>query len=301
MTLDKIPREELLQIISQLEQSLYNHQQWRNLLERTLICRLTPDKHDISENPHKDCRFGQWYYNEAHESLLDHPGFVALGLEHQRMHQLASHLLSTTMLGNTIFTHDYDSFANSIERVTLELISLLHELEYLLYNRDPLTNAFNRVNMPLILREQQELAKRQIYSCLIVIMDLDFFKNINDTYGHIAGDRVLQSVVRYLTENLRPYDKVFRYGGDELLICLPNLELQTGLEITERVCAGLAEHKIDIGENKSISVTASFGVARLDPDLPIEHSIEQADKALLAAKSSGRNCALSRADAAMQK
>lgn len=291
MGLDTVPREELLQIIAQLEQSIYNYQQWRNMLLRTLICKLTPDKHDIGPQPHKDCRFGQWYYSEAHKNLQEDAGFLALGVEHEHMHQLASRLLCATMLGNTIASHEYDNFANSVERVQLQLFSLKQELEYLLYNRDPLTHAINRVNMPLILREQQEIAKRQVYSCIIVMMDLDLFKQTNDTYGHIAGDLVLASVVRYLTQNLRPYDKAFRYGGEEFLICLTDLELQAGFEMIERIRSGLAEYKIDIGNSKTVTITASFGVARLDPNFPIEYSIDQADKAMLAAKASGRNCA----------
>ncbi|MFC2049397.1 diguanylate cyclase [Chlamydiota bacterium] len=290
MNLDKIPREELLKIIAELEQSFYNHKQWTKQVMRTLICKLPPDNHDIGEEPHKECRFGQWYYQEVHEGLQDHPGFTSLGLEHQHMHQLASRLLKTTLRGEIITTNDFDQFANALERVALELNSLKEELEYLIYNRDPLTHAINRVNMPFILREQQELGKRQVYSCILVMMDLDHFKETNDTYGHLAGDLVLKAVVQYLTENLRPYDKVFRYGGEEFLICLPNLGVQAGFEMIERIRKGLADYKIEIGKKQSITVTASFGLTQLDPHSPIENSINQADKALLTAKSAGRNC-----------
>ncbi len=290
MPLTNVSREQLLRVISELEQSLYNHQQWHNMVVRTLICKLPPDNHDICANPHQECRFGQWYYGEAPASLRDHPGFTALGIEHQYMHQLAAHLLNATFLGDTVSAHDYDNFANATERVRLELLALKRELEDLLYNRDPLTLVTNRVNMLPSLREQQSLAKRHNYSCILIMMDVDYFKNINEVHGHIAGDKLLAAVAHYLIEHLRPYDKIFRYGGEEFLLCLPNIELPAAVEMIERVRIGLAENQVHLDEKKSINVTASFGVTLLDPYSPIESSIEHADRAMYAAKSAGKNC-----------
>lgn len=289
MLLYNISHDELLKIIVQLEQSLYHHQQWYNLLIRTLICKLSIDKHDIDPEAYKECRFGQWYYGEAPPSLRDHPGFIALGLEHHRMHQLAASLLNSMHLEKTILPYEYDHFANALERVRLEIHTLKRELETLLYNRDPLTGAINRLNMLPILREEQAMAQREVYSCVLAMVDIDLFKQINDTYGHHTGDKSLIFVAQYLINNLRPYDKIFRYGGEEFLLCLQNIELMESFNLLERVRTGLAESNPDLGLEKPLRITISCGIASLDPYSPIEQSIARADKAMYVAKTQGRN------------
>lgn len=215
MALEEVTRDELQGIIAQLKESLYNHQQWYGGLIRTLVCKLPPDKHDTDPQAHVECRFGQWYFGNKPEKLRSHPGFVAMGEEHQRMHHLARLLLLADDTGQTISPLDYDNFANSLERLRLEIYALERELEDSLYNRDSLTGAITRFGILPTLREQQELVKRHAQLCYIAMLDLDNFKAINDLHGHAAGDKVLAEAVRYLIKHLRPYDKVFRYGGEE--------------------------------------------------------------------------------------
>ena len=159
-----------------------------------------------------------------------------------------------------------------------------------MFNHDALTGAITRYGILPTLREQQELVKRHAQLCYVAMMDLDNFKAINDLHGHAAGDKVLAESVRYLIKHLRPYDKVFRYGGEEFLLCMPYTELTAGLDRVKELNAGIAALEIDIGEKEPIHVEASFGLALLDPDVPVEKSIDRADKALYAAKAAGRNC-----------
>ena len=140
------------------------------------------------------------------------------------------------------------------------------------------------------MREQQELVNRHVQSGYIAMMDLDRFKAVNDLHGHLAGDRVLVESVHYLLKHLRPYDKVFRYGGEEFLLYMPQSEAGQDNNRLDELREGLAALPIDIGEKQPIHVTASFGAALLDPSVPIETSIDRADKAAYAAKSAGRNC-----------
>ncbi|OIR09796.1 diguanylate cyclase YdeH [mine drainage metagenome] len=290
MALDDVTRDELQGIIAQLKESLYNHQQWHGTLIRTLVCKLPGDKHDASDTAHMECRFGQWYYSKAPEKLRKHPGFIALGEEHERLHHMARLLLIAAGAGNPIAPLDYDNFANALERLRLEIFALERELENSLFNHDSLTGAITRYGILPTLREQQELVKRHAQLCYIAMMDLDNFKAVNDLHGHAAGDTVLAVSVRYLIKHLRPYDKVFRYGGEEFLLCMPYTELTSGHDRIRELNEGLAATEIDIGKEKPIRITASFGLALLDPDVPVEKSIDRADKALFAAKSAGRNC-----------
>ena len=290
MALDEVTRDELQGILSQLKEALYSHQQWYDALIRSIVCKLPADQHDTVPEGHKECRFGQWYYSTAPEKLRTHPGFVALGEEHERMHLAARLMLLAANNGAGVTSLDYDNFANSLERLRLEVYSLERELEDSLFNRDALTGAITRFGILPTLREQQELVRRRAQLCYIVMVDLDNFKAINDLHGHLAGDKVLAASVRYLIRHLRPYDKVFRYGGEEFLICMPYTDFTPGFERVTDLKDGLLSLEIDIGEAEPVHISASFGLALLDPEVPVETSIDRADKAMYAAKAAGRNC-----------
>jgi diguanylate cyclase (GGDEF)-like protein len=285
-----VEQNEAQAILSQLDQAIYNHGQWFDSITRTLICRLPHDQRDVASDAHRQCRLGQWYYGSAPDKLRGHPGFVALETEHRNMHQLAANLLRTAASGAAISSLDFDSFANALERLRLQLRTLKRELEDALYNLDSLTGANSRIGMLTKLREQQELVKRRVQPCCIAMMDMDHFKAVNDRYGHMAGDRVLATSARSVLEHLRPYDKLFRYGGEEFLICLQNTDATTGHEIAERLRQSLAATAIEHDGKATLHVTASFGLASLEPDISVEQSIERADKAMYAAKNAGRNC-----------
>lgn len=290
MALAEVSHDELQAIVAQLKEALNNHQLWHGAMVRTLVCGLPGNKHDTGEKAHEECRFGQWFYSDAPEKLRDHPGFVAIGEQHQRLHHLAKLLLIAAYAGNRIDPLDYDNFSNTLERLRLEISSLERELENSLFNHDSLTGAITRYDILPTLREQQQLVKRHAQTCFLAMMDLDNFKAVNDLHGHTAGDRVLAASVHYLIKHLRPYDKVFRYGGEEFLVCMPYTESTQGHGRIKGLSEGIAALEIDIGEDAPIHISASFGTALLDPDLPVGASIDRADKALYAAKAAGRNC-----------
>lgn len=290
MELYDITRDELQGMLAQLEQARFNHQQWYAALIRALACRLPGDQHDISPQAHQECRFGQWYYSEVPEKLRDLPGFIALGKAHKLMHQLAAKLLIEAKTGKPVSTFDFDNFSNSLDRMRLEISALERELENALYNHDSLTGAITRIGILPALREQQELIKRELQSCCIVMVDLDNFKVVNDIHGHLAGDCVLTASAHYIIEHLRPYDKVFRYGGEEFLLLMQHTELTPCYDMIDRLREGLASMPINFNGKKPIHITASFGVVLLDSDTPVETSIDRADKAMYAAKAAGRNC-----------
>ena len=290
MAIEEVTRDQLQSVISQLKEALYSHQHWHAALIRALVCKLPGDKRDINADAHTECRFGQWYYSDAPGKLRTHPGFIAMGEEHQRMHHMAMLLLNAAEAGKPISPLDFDNFANTLERLQLEIFALERELEDSLFNRDSLTGAITRYGILPTLREQQELVKRHAQLCYIAMLDLDNFKAVNDLYGHAAGDRVLAASVQYLIKHLRPYDKVFRYGGEEFLLCMPYTELQPGKARIEELHKGLAELDIDISTGTPIHISASIGLTVLDPDAPVETAIDRADRAMYVAKASGRNC-----------
>lgn len=284
-----ISREELVAMLTQLEQAYLNHLQWYSATIRTITCKLPVDQRDLTPESHHACRFGQWYDGKKFD-LHIFSSFLPLGEEHRHMHQVAARMLAGVLDGKPVATLDFDDFANAIDRMRLQISALKSELENLLYNHDPLTGAINRHGILPALREQHEISRRGIQPCCIGMADVDKFKDINDQYGHLGGDRVLKVLVHYIIEHLRPYDKIFRFGGEEFLLLLQHTELAQCIDILERVREGIAALPIDLGDRGTVRVTASFGVTLLDPGIPVEASIERVDRAMYAAKAAGRNC-----------
>jgi diguanylate cyclase (GGDEF)-like protein len=123
------------------------------------------------------------------------------------------------------------------------------------------------------------------------MFDIDHFKQVNDTYGHAIGDKILSQVAQTLTEQLRTVDVLARYGGDEFIILLPQTNAQQARPLAERIRIGIENLRMEI-ENTTLSVTLSIGIAELqnDPsDENIEETVKHADKALYQAKQAGRN------------
>jgi diguanylate cyclase (GGDEF)-like protein len=289
MAIPNLPDEQIRKALKELEQATHNHDQWAEMLFGTLICRLPPDERDTSVDAHRMCRFGQWYYKFGTPTVERHPGFVEIGLAHERMHQCARSLLRATTDDVPISINDYERFVSALKRMRLEIETVRRELEDALYNLDPLTGTPSRVGMLTKLREQGELVKRSVHACAIAMMDLDLFKSVNDNHGHLVGDRVLIDSARYIMAHLRPYDKVFRYGGEEFLICLPDTDLPTGRQIVDRLREEIGSLAHQTEGKGAINVTVSAGLTLLDPDVSVETSIDRADKALYAAKAGGRN------------
>jgi diguanylate cyclase (GGDEF)-like protein len=157
---------------------------------------------------------------------------------------------------------------------------------------DPLLGIFNRRYLHERLPQEAARSRRYGQSLSVVMSDLDHFKKINDTYGHQAGDAVLQHAVSLARSALRQSDWMARYGGEEFVMVLPETTLLGAYSVAERMRRLCAETSVEIPETKLV-VTASFGVATIDGVLPSDEDAEAmlrgADKALYESKRAGRN------------
>ncbi len=124
----------------------------------------------------------------------------------------------------------------------------------------------------------------------LIMIDIDFFKKLNDTYGHICGDVVLKRITSIIRENIRQIDIAARYGGEEFTILLPESNVETAMSVGERIRLNIEKAEIEYG-NKSLRATVSLGIAQLDPkrDHTCEAFIDRADRALYSSKQTGRN------------
>lgn len=150
---------------------------------------------------------------------------------------------------------------------------------------DPLTGVYNRLKTDELLDQELERSRRYGRGLSVVMFDLDHFKRINDTYGHQAGDKVLVQCSELVSENIRKFDTLGRWGGEEFIILCPETSLIGAEQLAEHLRALLAGMKVDgVG-----SITASFGVAELAAADNVQRLIGHADEALYISKKQGRN------------
>jgi diguanylate cyclase (GGDEF)-like protein len=176
--------------------------------------------------------------------------------------------------------------ATMIAAVVFDVMDELHGRATI----DPLTRLLNRRGFEEPVRKQVARAKGRGFS--IAVCDIDSFKAINDTHGHAEGDAVLVKVAALLSENLRYSDKVARFGGEEFVILLSDIDREAAWMVIERLRRVIEETRFGSGNLRRRKITASFGVAEYRAGEELEEAIRRADAMLYAAKRNGRNQAL---------
>lgn len=160
-------------------------------------------------------------------------------------------------------------------------------------DHDPLTGLANRRYLERFLKTEMERAERTGGSLCVVMLDLDHFKRVNDTYGHLCGDKVLQKLGSFLSRSRRSYDLAARYGGEEFVVILPGVSFMRAKATAERLLAKFSEIEFKCDAHEPFNMTFSGGVAGISPKTGYKFSPEEllklADEALYAAKREGRS------------
>lgn len=223
------------------------------------------------------------------------------GVEQPALVLLESHFDQFVSLGNVLLykiqekeplgQDDYETLALKHRQFMLQLERFEKAFYSAAGHLDPLTGIRTRHGMMRELEMELNRYRRHGNSFCVAICDIDFFKRVNDTYGHDTGDRALQSVAGCLIKSLRSFDEVYRMGGEEFLICLKEADDETAIAVLERLRKAIAAIEIPlIGFKEEIlQITASFGVAAAEKKTSIEKMIASADQALYAAKQGGRD------------
>lgn len=216
--------------------------------------------------------------------------FEALRRTRHEMLRQAARLAEATQGGAPIEPEQYHAFMGSAEGFARELRRLEQMLRQTMAETDPLTGVHNRLGMMRDLDREWQRSVRTGQPCCVALVDLDHFKCINDTYGHMAGDRVLSMAARFFVRRLRPYDRVYRYGGEEFLFILPNTDLAMAERVLNRLRSLMARLPVRVKDGTVLRVTASFGIAEMSsPEDTPNAVLARADRAVYAAKAAGRN------------
>jgi|GEM_PF-751242 len=175
----------------------------------------------------------------------------------------------------------------SNEKMNNSIIEKLHQETIYLANHDYLTDTLNRRGFIEHLKVEFARNKRENRTCALAILDIDYFKEVNDRFGHLVGDKILIYIVQRLKECLRPYDTIGRYGGDEFILCLPNLDIQNAKLIGERLREHIHTNPY-IFESESIYLSISIGIKLVNGQelnqKDINHLISDIDGLLYNAK-----------------
>lgn len=284
-----LDREKTLKLTEELETVIAAHLGWFKQFNRILVCGCDDGDCEPTEDAYLKSPFGQWYYSAGPHPLAEHLSFQDMAEIQQALHECARKALTAIRAGGRPPVQVHDNCIDLSLKLNNKLRHLQLEIIGDLLATDTLTGCYTRRGMIGRLQAEQERAQRIQRPCSLCLIDFDRFKSINDKYGHPSGDAVLKQGMRFVAGVLRKYDIVFRYGGEEFLLCLPGTPLSDAAQVIERVRAGLEKLPIILPDRKKLFVTASFGLAEIRPDKPVEDSIGHADEALLQAKQNGRN------------
>ncbi len=199
-------------------------------------------------------------------------------------------------LGELTFRRNQRFSEDELGQLESLLASLLFPLRNaLLYRaalqtalRDPLTETGNRIAMEQTLRREVDIARRNLQPLSVLMVDIDHFKRINDTHGHIVGDQALKAVASALKDSLRNVDMVFRYGGEEFMVLLSSTSREAASMVGERLRLAVLGIQYLV-ENRAIELSVSLGCASLLPGESMDSLLRRADNALYVSKREGRN------------
>lgn len=233
---------------------------------------------------------------DGYNYQINEPG-VHLEMGRQKGHQFAYNLsVDEAQLGELVVYRGRKFSQSELTFFENILCSLVYPLRNaiqfkratLLAHRDALTGVNNRSTFDDALEREMHLAQRQEDDFSMMVIDIDFFKKVNDTYGHSAGDAVLKVVAETIQEAVRTTDLVFRYGGEEFVTILNNADCETAYVIAERMRESIRDLEIDF-QGQTISVSASIGLSCLNIADTAAAIFDRADRALYKAKEGGRD------------
>jgi two-component system cell cycle response regulator len=307
--------EELVCQNEQLQQSYrlveYANRRFSELFENVPIACFTVD---IEGSIREWNLAAQQLYGYTKEEVLHQPFYTRVfrGASASKMHEILQRVIQGSVMAG-IESEDYDSEGNlhyvlrsvfpirnpnrEVVGAIVSVVDVTYRVEYenqlkalnqklqSLAVTDGLTGLHNHRAFQDYLEEQFRTAMRNKQPLALILMDVDHFKQYNDTYGHQAGDEVLRQVAQILQANVREGDFVARYGGEEFVIVLPRTDLESAVAVAERL-----RRAVESAEWHLRPITGSFGVACIRPDMETRQElIEAADQALYQAKKNGRN------------
>lgn len=286
----KLPAE-IETFIAELDAAIEAHMNWTRRIIRCAVLHSTPGEDVLGPLAHTRCRFGIWFMeNQTRFEALDAPATQRVEAVHQAMHDAIRSICTQILAGQPGDTADLDRF----EQSQSELISLLASFKTLILSEavryDPLTELplHYAIENDFVLWQKE--AKRNRTLLYVVMIDVDHFKPINDTYGHHVGDMVLRALANILKHALRSNESLYRFGGETFLWLLKCTSAKAARQSARRILATIATTPVPLPEGASLTLTVTLGMAQAGEPEDFSSAIKRADLALSEGKQNGGNC-----------
>nr|WP_275943911.1 GGDEF domain-containing protein [Gluconacetobacter takamatsuzukensis] len=232
-----------------------------------------------------ESQFGLWMTHKGQNLFKGTDDFVLLG----EMIESIDRRIVAVREKNVVPAGFAAELRNNIKDVTFLTNRLFQAMEALQSGLDPLTKTLTRRFLDVVIQNEIAFSLTHDKEFSIVLLDIDFFKKINDGSGHLAGDEALRHVADIIMNTVRSNDFVFRYGGEEFLIVLTESSSADAADCAERIRSRIEQSAIPCSTGATLSLTISGGIATFQGGVKISTLIDQADRALYAAKDAGRN------------
>lgn len=282
-------RDEAREILDMIGAALEDHADWLGRWHRAVVCGLPPDREVVSRHGPEISRFGSWFDLNSERELVRQPVFQQLWDGYAEMREHGRRLALQATDGKRMLTRDYDALMEKAERFATTARRIREAFQRAMFDIDPLTGVNNRRSMMTELERERERSIRSDKALCICLCDIDRFKAVNDGHGHLVGDSVLLAVAGRLIANLRPYDSIYRFGGEEFLLAFAETDGAQAATIAERLRRAVSTPEVTVQDGVSLPVTASFGLCMIAPKVSLRTAIGRADKALYRAKRDGRD------------
>ena len=269
--------------------SLFN---WENALIYALVSRTA----NIPSYLLSDSEFGLWFRHKCSQHFGKQP-------EIEQINLLIDAIDNMLIKGGEVGGNELDSIQSLLSDIRSKTMtinnlftSLFEEANRLESGKDVLTNLLNRRYLSTVLKYEVKLAMDNEHALSVVMLDVDHFKKINDTWGHSTGDDVLRHIAGILADNTRASDYVFRYGGEEFMIVYLEVRRDQTLSLVEKIRQTIEASPFVTQEGENVALSASFGVSYYRGHPDYQKMVDEADKALYEAKHLGRNRAVEFSD-----
>ena len=278
-----------------LEKNIISHYE-SHLIWLTKLAKhiKSKEKNNFPELNSSNCDFGKWLHVDGKNIIQNNSKYKIINKYHDTLHIFANKIYLNI---NSSEYHVLITYLEKCEFISLSIGTELALIDNIIMNKrvtkDTLTQALNRNGLRSIFESQYELSLATNNHFVLAICDLDHFKNINDTYGHVAGDKILQNFVTIAKKQIRNSDVIIRYGGEEFVIILPAVSKDKGYDVLKSICTNFENNSLEFN-GSIINATVSIGMMGIIPEQPFKHSfideyIMIADQRLYRAKQSGRN------------
>jgi diguanylate cyclase (GGDEF)-like protein len=237
--------------------------------------------HNIQISPaHK------WVTQVSNIELLENNLFLSIK---QTLSLRGSFVSSLFNIDNYVFNKDdYRTFSTFGKFIVSRLLDLSEALSRTQFQFDPLTGAINRRAFESILFKELSEIRRRIKKSSLVFIDIDNFKHINDTFGHDSGDIVLSKLTEIISLELRSYDVVSRWGGEEFVLLITESNIQNSVFVCERVRVIMNNYKFKFNDTE-LSITCSMGITNILPSDTVHTVVNRADKMMYLSKANGKD------------